>query len=171
MSNEHLPRAEGLAGAEERFLLDLDENINMLSMLVEEGKEQMETKDVYAVSCSTSSVQELSSSLCPGGGVSNRPPGENVSQVSTSKAKHSTSLPYMKSSTTTYKMKKGGKRSILNYAVKKNLNFSSPKPKSTKPVAKPRTLPVYILPKCVEGGHHSGQGEVTGRESGGRQHS
>jgi hypothetical protein len=145
---EDAGQALGLAGgvqksAEEMFLLELDENISVLSELVEEGMEQKDKQNKEEVT--TISGVPISSQESP-----------PVVQVVQSSLGNTRRVIHQFTSSTTTIMPKGGKKSILNSVVKRNLNFSS-KTKMTKYVMQPRPYPIHILPKYTGGGRHAGE--------------
>jgi hypothetical protein len=149
---------------EERFLLHLEENISLLSQLVEECQEQKDNQnkdDVPVFSVSSNNMQELSPQ-CTLGMAGILPPSEMVLPMINSSTVHpsttiftmipSTTICTMMPSTTstfTHHSKfKGGKKTLLNSAVKKNLNFLSPPCDNNNPVVKTKPYPVPILPRC-----------------------
>jgi hypothetical protein len=171
-ASDHVPRLTGVdSSIEERFLLQLEENISLLSQLVEECQEQkyIQNKDVF--SASSNNIQELPSPQYSLGMAGILPPSEMVLPMTNYSTAHPsttictmmpstsicsmmpfTSICTMIPSTTTtlahHTKHKGGKKTLLNSAVKKNLNFLSPKCENNKPVVKTKPYPVLILPRC-----------------------
>jgi hypothetical protein len=154
---EDADQALGLAGGEqksveERFLMELDENISVLSELVEEGMEQKDkqNKEEITTISGLPSRQESPPVKCSLGNTKKFAPPENVAPMPT----YSTKQQAFASSTTI--IPKGGKKSILNSVVKRNLNFS-PKTKMIKHIGQPRPYPIPILPKYTGGARHGGE--------------
>ena len=153
-ASDHVHGLTGVySSIEERFLFQLDENISLLSQLVEECQEQtyIQNKDVF--SASSNNIQELPSPQYSLGMAGILPPSEMVLPMTNYSTAHpSTTICTMMPSTTStfthHSKYKGGKKTLLNSAVKKNLNFLSPTCENNKPVVKTKPYPVPILPRC-----------------------
>ena len=164
---EDAGQAHGLGGgeqrsAEERFLLELDENISVLSDLVEEGMERKDKqgKEELTISsgvpCKRQESPPVKSSL---GNACKIARPEKVAPMPTNSTTVIQSTIFTKqqaSPSSTTIIHKGGKKSILNSVVRRNLNFS-PKTKMSKHVMQPRPYPIPILPKYTGGAKHGGE--------------
>ena len=120
----------------------------MLSDLVEEGMEQKDKQnkeEVTSISGVPTSRQESSPVQSSLGNTNKISPTEEGPPMPTfNKVIQSTIFPTQQDSTSI--MPKGGKKSILNSVVKRNL-----KTKRSKHVVLPRPYPIPILPKYTGG--------------------